>query len=154
MNKRNTIQKQLVLHTVSRMTDHPTAEEVYRQIIVSFPGISKATVYRNLGGLVTDGLLQKLNIPGAADKYDRSTQAHYHAICNHCGKFFDLTMDRPPRIDLSHSGMKDFVIEECIVLFKGTCKDCEARKGDGDCIDFQDAGDTKIPKTAKIGTNT
>ncbi len=128
MNKRKTIQKQIILNTVNQSVNHPTAEEVYKQIILSFPGISKATVYRNLGSMVEEGLIQKLDIPGAADKYDRSTYVHYHAICSICGKCIDLEMDHPPRIDMDQPVMKDFTIEEYIILFKGICKNCDKKK--------------------------
>lgn len=146
MKKRNTIQRQLVLHSVKRLVNHPTAEEVYKQIVVAYPGISKATVYRNLGGLVDDGLLQKLNVPGAADKYDISTHAHYHAICNVCGSLFDLEMDNPPTIDLNISDMKDFIIEEYIILFKGKCKKCKSthlENTSNDVFDIQQKNNNK-----------
>ena len=125
MNKRNTIQKQLILNAMNQMEDHPTADEVYQKIAVSYPGISKATVYRNLGTLTEDGLILKLNVPGAADKYDRSTHAHYHAVCSRCGKFIDLETGRPLRIDIDDTAMKDFTIEEYTILFKGICMECK-----------------------------
>lgn len=140
MKKRNTIQKQLVMHSVKRLVNHPTADEVYKQIVVSYPGISKATVYRNLSVLVNDGLLQKLNVPGAADKYDISTHTHYHAICNVCGSVFDLEMDNSPIIDINISEIKDFVVEEYVILFKGKCKNCKSinkGKTSNDVFDIQ-----------------
>lgn len=128
MNKRNTIQKQLVLNAVNQSGNHPTAEEVYKRILVSFPGISKATVYRNLSSLAADGLLLKLNIPGAADKYDRSTHSHYHALCRQCGTFFDLAMDKLPDLDLGNADVKDFTLDGYDILFKGTCRACMEKK--------------------------
>lgn len=124
-NKRNTIQKQLVLLAIGQLQDHPTAEDVYKQILLSYPGISKATVYRNLGTLVEDGTILKLSVPCSADKYDRTTRAHYHAICNVCGKFVDLKTENPPHINIEDSTAEDFKIEECVILFKGTCRDCK-----------------------------
>ncbi len=59
MEKRNTIQKQLVLDAVFRLANHPTAEEVYAEVARSHPTVSKATVYRNLGSLSEDGLLRQ-----------------------------------------------------------------------------------------------
>lgn len=124
MNKRNTIQKQLVLHSVGTLGNHPTADDVYSQIAVSYPGISKATVYRNLNILVGEGLLQKIHVPGEADKYDHTIHAHYHAICSQCGKFTDLDLANPPLIDIASPEMKEFKIEEFVILFKGICEDC------------------------------
>lgn len=129
MNKRNTIQKQLVLNAVNQSGNHPTAEEVYKRILVSYPGISKATVYRNLASLADDRLILKLNIPGAADKYDRSTHTHYHAICRQCGMFFDIDIGNLPGIDLRDADLKDFTLDGYEILFKGTCKACMDRQG-------------------------
>ena len=47
MKNRNTLQRRLVLETVRRMRNHPTAEEIYLAIAAENPLISKATVYRN-----------------------------------------------------------------------------------------------------------
>ena len=66
MEKRNTIQKQLVLDAVFRLANHPTAEEVYAEVARSHPTVSKATVYRNLGSLSEDGLLRHIKMPGGA----------------------------------------------------------------------------------------
>ena len=48
MEKRNTIQRSLVLNAVNKLQCHATADEVYDEIAKEHPNISKATVYRNL----------------------------------------------------------------------------------------------------------
>jgi Fur family peroxide stress response transcriptional regulator len=37
MQRRNTIQKQLVIAAVRKLGNHPTAEEVYNEIILQYP---------------------------------------------------------------------------------------------------------------------
>ena len=82
MEKRNTIQKQLVLDAVFRLANHPTAEEVYAEVARSHPTVSKATVYRNLGSLSEDGLLRHIKMPGGADRFDHMLleQHHMHPV--------------------------------------------------------------------------
>ncbi len=89
MEKRNTIQKQLVLDAVFRLANHPTAEEVYAEVARSHPTVSKATVYRNLGSLSEDGLLRHIKMPGGADRFDHMLLEHHHIICTQCGCFAD-----------------------------------------------------------------
>ena len=125
MNKRKTIQRQLILNTVGQMNNHPTAEEVYRKLILSYPGISKATVYRNLGTLSAEGLILKISLPDSADKYDGRTRAHYHAVCRGCGNMFDVQIADPPHFEVDDTPIKGFAIEECVILFKGQCQDCK-----------------------------
>mgnify|MGYP002696605807 FL=1 len=44
MKNRNTLQRRLVLETVRRMHNHPTADEIFREISAENSLISKATV--------------------------------------------------------------------------------------------------------------
>ena len=62
MQKRNTIQRQLVISAVRSLSNHPTAEEVYNRIVLDYPDISKGTVYRNLNSLVDSGLLRRVSV--------------------------------------------------------------------------------------------
>ncbi len=130
MNKRNTIQKKLVWDTVNQMFCHPTAEEVYQQLRLSCPGISKATVYRNLGSLARDGQVLKIGVPNAADRYDRTAKEHYHAVCRRCGRLFDIAAESPPVVASGADENREFFVEECFVLFRGLCRDCRERQKD------------------------
>jgi Fe2+ or Zn2+ uptake regulation protein len=127
MARRNTIQKQLVLNTVKKLNNHPTADEVYNHIVESYPGISKATIYRNLNNLAEEGQLLKLTMPGAADKYDATLGRHYHAICKYCEKIMDIALDEPINIDFDQKSMKELQIDEYVILFKGVCPECRNR---------------------------
>ena len=61
MEKRNTIQKQLVLDAVAQLADHPTADEVYAHIAQKHPTVSKATV---------DVYKRQVTHPAASDVYE------------------------------------------------------------------------------------
>ena len=39
-------QRELVLHTVEQLCDHPTAEEIFDKAAPECPGLSLGTVYR------------------------------------------------------------------------------------------------------------
>lgn len=122
--KRNTIQKQMVLESVRNSTRHPNAEEVYSEILKKYPGISKATVYRNLHNLVKDGLVVKLTVPGEADRYDRAPLDHNHAVCKKCGKFMDINVSFP-EIDFNDKIFKEKMIDDFSLLFFGVCEECQ-----------------------------
>ena len=66
MERRNTIQKDLVLKTVQGLKRHLTAEEVYEFIKKDHPTIGKGTVYRNLGILAEEAkfCLRQSRSPG------------------------------------------------------------------------------------------
>ena len=78
MEKRNTIQKKLVLDAVLRLADHPTAEQVYAEVVKEHPTVSKATVYRNLNVLSQSGVLRHIPMPDGADRFDHRLTPHAH----------------------------------------------------------------------------
>lgn len=125
MTKRNTIQRQLVIDAVSTLANHPTAEDVYKRIIVEYPDISKGTVYRNLNSLVATGLLSKVCIPGGADRFDHIAEKHYHLKCTHCGKFSDVDMNYIESLDAKIAKATGYEMESHEIIFCGRCADCQ-----------------------------
>jgi len=120
MKNRNTLQRRLVLETVQRMHNHPTADEIYREIAIGNALISKATVYRNLKILSQQG-----EIPDGADCFDFNTVPHYHLECRVCCRVFDL--DLPYQEDLCQkvTDTHGFLIESHHIVFCGVCPDCQ-----------------------------
>ncbi len=124
MEKRNTIQKQLVLDAVSRMANHPTAEQVYMEVVRTHPTVSKATVYRNLAGLSADGFLRRIQMPGGADRFDHCLTAHQHILCTRCGLFADVPLARDPALDHAAAHATGFEDVTHDIIFCGVCPGC------------------------------
>ncbi|MDD2992536.1 MAG: transcriptional repressor [Pygmaiobacter sp.] len=127
MEKRNTVQKQLVLQAVQELKSHPTADEVYRQVVVSHPSISKATVYRNLNSLAEDGVVGRVAMPNAADRFDFVPQQHYHIKCVNCGRVIDAPGRYHAELDTQAQQDTDFQILRHDLVFEGLCPDCQKR---------------------------
>ena len=124
MQTRNTVQRQIVLQTVLKMHDHPTADNVYAAVAAEHPSISKATVYRNLNELAGQGEIRRVPVPNGADRFDFNTSEHYHVRCEKCGAVFDVHM--PQVVDLlgqveDASGVE---VRRFDILFEGMCKAC------------------------------
>ena len=130
MERRNTIQKELVYKTVNEIHHHVTADEVYEFIKKEYPRIGKVTVYRNLGILAEEGKIRKVEVPDGPDRFDFTLENHYHVRCVKCGEVFDVDMDEITdlfeRIRDLH-GM-DFLGYD--IFFKGICPSCSAREKD------------------------
>lgn len=125
MEKRNTIQKELVLNAVTKMHRHVTADEVYDYIKKDYPSIGKGTVYRNLSILADENKIRKVEMPNGADCFDFTLEKHYHIRCIKCGKVFDVDMDEIKTLDSfihDRHGMKFLDFD---IVFKGICKDCQ-----------------------------
>lgn len=125
MEKRNTIQKQLVLDAVRKLHCHPSAEQVYDCVSAEHPTISKATVYRNLNSLAEDGLLQKIAMPRDADRFDDTLAEHYHLRCLGCNQVLDLPMQYQQSLNEKAAKDTDCTIEEHNLIFTGWCKNCK-----------------------------
>ncbi len=125
MKKRNTIQRQLVMSAVCFLRNHPTADQVFEQVVKTYPDISKGTVYRNLNSLVEDGELLRVCNPNGADRFDHTCRPHYHISCIKCGRFYDVDYGYSQNIDEEVSASTGFQVENHDIFFRGVCPDCQ-----------------------------
>jgi len=125
MERRNTIQKELVLNAVQSMRRHVTADEVYDCITKDHPNVGKGTVYRNLGILVSEGKVRKVEIPDGPDRFDFTLEDHYHVRCVECGAVHDVDMDFPGDLKERINNTNGIRFLDYDILFKGICPDCQ-----------------------------
>ena len=127
INRRSTIQKDLVRNAVSEMKKHVAANEVYDFIKERYPTIGKGTVYRNLDILVEEGELRKIEVPDGPNRFDFILKKHYHVRCVKCGEISDVDMDvisdLLERIHNTHG--IEFLDYD--ILFKGICLKCKEK---------------------------
>ena len=126
MERRNTIQREMVLEAVKSLKNHATADKIYAYIVKRHPTIGKGTVYRNLNILAEDGEVQRIEIPNGPDRFDHTLAEHYHVICERCNNVYDVDMNVLPDLReqiVDNHGMEFLGYE---VLFRGICADCQA----------------------------
>ncbi len=133
METRNTIQKQTILQAVKQLANHPTAEQVYEQVVQRLPNISRATVYRNLSTMAELGLLRRIGVPGGADHYDHTLEDHHHILCSGCGVLEDIWMELPTQhLQQVAQSQSMFSIQGCQLVFYGLCPACQAKSKDAE----------------------
>ena len=124
IQERQTKQKSLIYDALKTL-DHPTATEVYGYVHDLHPTVSRATVFRVLGGFASGGRALELRSAGSEVRYDYNVEEHYHAHCKHCGKVTDIFLKEFS--DLGKNIRKQiggFEIDGFVVEFSGTCKNC------------------------------
>ncbi len=123
---KNSKQRERILQAVREHPVHPTADEVYSWLKTEYPSLSLGTVYRNLSLLSELGKLRKLSIPAASDRYDGNLEAHYHLLCEECGRVFDVFI--PPLASLNQMAAEETgcAVSGHEILFRGLCKNCGA----------------------------
>lgn len=87
-----TKQCRLILSIVERY-GHVTAEEVHREAKNTLPQIAVGTVYRNLNELADSGIIRKIPVPDAPDRFDKTVAPHEHLLCPDCGRLEDLAIE-------------------------------------------------------------
>lgn len=125
MERRNTIQRTLVLESINRMKSHPTADEVYEDVVEKYPSISRATVYRNLNLLAQMGKIRRLEVPGSPDHYDHIVPRHCHVKCDICGRLYDVDMDFVKGLEQGIRDTHGFDFTDYEIIFHGTCPTCK-----------------------------
>lgn len=124
MERRNTIQKELVQKAVFELKRHVTADEVYEFVKKEHPTIGKGTVYRNLGILVEEGAIRKVEIPDGPDRFDFTLQKHYHVRCIKCKEIFDVDMEKIADLKQLIRDTHGIQFLDYDILFKGICPNC------------------------------
>lgn len=124
MDRRNTIQRELVYQAVNTLRCHATAEEIYTMIIKDHPSVGKGTVYRNLSVLAEEGKIYKVETPGGPDHFDHNVTKHYHIKCLECGRVFDVDMDLIENLEDRIRDKHGMKILDNDILFKGICREC------------------------------
>lgn len=121
-------QRELILEYLKNTKQHPTAEEVFREVRVHEPNISLATVYRNLKLLAENKMISRLNPQNGVDHFDADTSDHCHLYCRKCNRIFDLEMEMPvavKKIIKNADSGTGASIDGLIMYFNGICEKCK-----------------------------
>lgn len=101
---------------------HPSASEIYAELLLKWPKISRTTVYNTLNVLVQENVIEELNVDMIEARYDIFYD-HYHGhfYCDTCRKLYDFP--------LTHTlgkvrELQGFEAHSYRVYLRGTCKDC------------------------------
>jgi len=118
--RRMTRQKRAIVENVLNRCDHPTAQEIHRDL--DGLGIGLATVYRNLALLAEEGIITTVEHEGEV-RYDCNNEPHGHASCTSCGALWDIPL--PP--SKGHANVSGPLAAIAVVEFslRGTCHDCQ-----------------------------
>ena len=99
--------------------NHPTVDEIYRDLSKEIPTISKTTIYNTLKLFVSKGIVKELTIENNELRYDIVTKPHAHFKCKVCGKVYDVDF----RIEIPES-VEGHEIQEYDVFLRGICREC------------------------------
>ena len=125
MITRNTIQKQLVLEAICALKNHPTVDEIYKNLVDEIPTLSKTTVYNTLNIFVESNIANVVIIEEKEARYDAKIDTHGHFKCKICGAIEDFDVDIS---GLNLQKLGEVTIEETHFYLKGICSKCLENK--------------------------
>lgn len=120
-----TPQRRAILELLVEKDTHPTAEDIYQQLVETMPDVSRATVYNTLHELVALGVLVEVQDPGENRlRYDTCTEHHHHLFCTRCHALVDLHHDFES-LQLTAEEAAGYQILRHQVMFYGLCPECQ-----------------------------
>ena len=125
VGQRNTVQRQIIYNALKKLSKHPAIDEIYAEIHSEHPSISKATVYRNLRQLASNGIISQVSLPDGLERYDERITQHYHFKCRRCGEILDVDIEYLDGINNIVQGKYGVQVDGHDVVFSGTCKMCK-----------------------------
>jgi len=126
---KSTPQRLAIMRVLAESKSHPSVDEICRFLQRRFPGISKATVYRNIMLIKSLGEAYEIALAGAGSHYDgRKPYPHPHIVCLECGKIVDPELESLRDMTREITAASGFAIKTFRLDFFGTCPACRKKK--------------------------
>jgi Fur family peroxide stress response transcriptional regulator len=104
--------------------DHPSAEDIYRQVLKVHPSISFTTVYKTLQTLRDMAEIQEISIDPERAHYDPVTEEHVHTFCRSCRTISDLEEAQENALAAFIPTTGPFEVHNVQVHLVGLCGEC------------------------------
>lgn len=125
--ERNTRQRAAIRAAIAGARRPLLPQEVLDSAQAEAPGLSIATVYRNLRVLVEEGALQTVQLPGENVRYEIAGAGHHHHFqCRQCQRVFEVHACPGDLASLAPPG---FSVEDHELTLYGRCSDCASTRG-------------------------
>jgi len=121
---RQTKQKSAIVSLLEKARRPLSPGEILEGAKADSASLSLATVYRVVRGLVEDGSIVAVSLPGAPDRYETHACAshhHHHFHCDDCGRLFDVP---GCGLHIDSSLPFGFSLKRHEVVLYGSCSEC------------------------------
>lgn len=118
-------QREEIIKVIKNSSNHPTAEDIYMQVKAKDPAVSRSTVYRNLGLLAQNNIINKIPMNTGVSRYDYKKSNGNYAVCKICGNVMDFNYN------FENNNLKEIIIDQTgieisndSITIEGICKNC------------------------------
>jgi Fur family peroxide stress response transcriptional regulator len=135
-DRKHSKKRDAILELIRSTSSHPGAQWVYDQLKAEIPGLSLATVYRNIKLFQREGSVVSVGVVDGEERFDGRVEAHPHFVCACCGLVMDYDApELPPEFSGVIANLKaavparsGFVIDYRKTVFNGLCAGCSEAK--------------------------
>jgi len=121
--ERSTRQRAAIQEALTRLGRPLLPQELLAEAQKAVPNLSLATIYRNIKGLISDGIVDVVSLPGETDRYEIHKHHHHHFHCRGCRQVTDI--DACPG-DLARLMPSGYQLESHELTLYGRCPSCAA----------------------------
>ncbi len=107
-----TPQRIAVMQALVKFHHHPTAEEIFREVSQTLPGLSATTVYNVLDAFVARGITHRIATDADVMRYDAVCEHHHHlydAQSDRVEDYFDPELDELLRTYFEKKQVQGFI---------------------------------------------
>jgi Fur family peroxide stress response transcriptional regulator len=125
--RKHSVKREEILNMLRSTKTHPGARWVYDQLKAKIPGLSLATVYRNMNVFLEEKKAISLGVVKGEERFDGFPEPHPHLICSCCGAAIDLPPNKAAKLLKSRQYPGDsFLIDYNKTVYYGICGNCRA----------------------------
>lgn len=120
--ERKTVQRQAIREAIVEAARPLSPQEVLDAARSRVNGLGIATVYRTIKGLLEEGAVQAVELPGEPPRYEPAGKHHHHHFrCRTCNKVYEI--EGCPK-DLKRMAPRGFRVESHDFTLYGVCAAC------------------------------
>ncbi len=120
-NVKPSFQRLKIFDYLKEKRNHPTVDNIYRELVTEIPTLSKTTVYNTLKLFIAKGITQIINIEDNETRYDADTSTHGHFKCLNCNKIYDFSLENS---NINIPDLEGFENKQTHIYIKGKCPHC------------------------------
>jgi Fur family peroxide stress response transcriptional regulator len=126
---RLTPQRRAVCEYLAHTDQHPSPYQVYADVTLAHPEISRATIYNTLNTLQQLGAIVELSFGAEHTHYDTNPEPHINLICLRCHKIVDyageLALEETSQRIFQETGFQSAAAKVDLV---GFCTECREQR--------------------------
>ncbi|MDU2582136.1 MAG: Fur family transcriptional regulator [Anaerococcus hydrogenalis] len=115
-------QRMMILDYLVNNRNHPTADDIYKDLKYKDPVLSQATIYNTLNLFVKNNIISELDFNQTRKRYDFYQRNHAHFICEKCGDILDLNVNIE---NLKLDELENYEINNIDLTIRGICPNCK-----------------------------